>query len=43
MVQFLKAKPSSFINRPVGVVSTDMGGKEAANTLASVANNIADR
>tara|TARA_R100000231_G_scaffold3141_2_gene5801 strand:+ start:520 stop:3267 length:2748 start_codon:yes stop_codon:yes gene_type:complete len=41
MVQFLKAKPTSFINRPVGVVSTDMGGKEAANTLANVANNIA--
>ncbi|BCV06388.1 MAG: hypothetical protein CM15mV132_120 [uncultured marine virus] len=40
MVQFLKAKPTSFINRPVGVVSTDMGGKKA-NTLASVANNIA--
>jgi len=41
MVQFLKAKPTSFINKPVGVVSTDMGGKEAANTLANVANSIA--
>lgn len=41
MVQFLKAKPTSFINKPVGIVSTDTGGQKAGQVLANVAQNIA--
>jgi len=41
MVQFLKAKPTSFINKPVGIVNTDTGGQKAGQVLANVANNLA--
>ena len=41
MVQFLKAKPTSFVNKPVGIVSTDTGGQRAGQVLANVANNLA--
>ena len=41
MVQFLKAKPTSFVNKPVGIVSTDTGGQKAGQVLANVANNLA--
>jgi len=43
MVEFLKAKPTSFINQPVGVVNVDMGGQRAGQVLASTANNLAQQ
>ena len=43
MVQFLKAKPTSFVNQPVGVVGVDMGGQRAGQVLASTANNLAQQ
>ena len=41
MVQFLKAKQTTFVNKPVGVVGVDMGGQQAGRVLANVAENIA--
>jgi hypothetical protein len=41
MVQFLKAKPTSFVNKPVGIVGTDTGGQRAGQVLARVAQDIA--
>lgn len=43
MVEFLKAKPTSFVNQPVGVVGVDMGGQRAGQVLASTANNLAQQ
>ena len=37
MVQFLKAKQTTFVNKPVGVVGVDMGGQQAGRVLANVA------
>ena len=41
MVEFLKAKPTTFLNKRVGIVNADTGAIQAANTLANVANKIA--
>ncbi len=41
MVQFLKAKQTTFVNKPVGVVGVDMGGQQAGRVLANVADNMA--
>ena len=41
MVEFIRAKQSSFINKPVGVVSVDTGGIQAAKVQADVFNSLA--
>ena len=41
MVEFIRAKRSSFINKPVGVVSFDTGGIQAAKVQADVFNSLA--
>ena len=41
MVQFIKAKKSSYINKPVGVVSVDTGGIQAGKVQSDVFNSIA--
>ena len=40
MVQFLKAKQTSFLNKPVGVVGVDTGAKQLGQTIASTFNKI---
>ena len=41
MVQFLKAKQTSFVNKPVGVVGVNTGAIEAGQTLAKVGQQLA--
>ena len=41
MVQFLKAKQTSFVNKPVGVVGVNTGAIEAGQTLAKVGQRLA--
>ena len=41
MVEFIRAKKTSFINKPVGVVSVDTGGIQAAKVQADVFNSLA--
>lgn len=39
MVEFLKAQPTSFINKPIGVISTNTGGVELGNAIAQAGAN----
>ena len=39
MVEFLKARPTSFVNKPIGVISTNTGGVELGNTIAQAGAN----
>ena len=41
MVQFLKAKKTTFINKPVGVNSVNTGAVQAGQTLANVGKSLA--
>ena len=41
MVQFLKSKGTSFVNKPVGVNNVNTGAVEAGQTLARVGQNLA--
>tara|TARA_R100001594_G_scaffold38402_4_gene69562 strand:+ start:7550 stop:10243 length:2694 start_codon:yes stop_codon:yes gene_type:complete len=41
MVQFLKSKGTSFVNKPVGVNNVNTGAVEAGQTLARVSQNLA--
>ena len=41
MVEFIRAKQSSFLNKPVGLVSVDTGGIQAAKVQADVFNSLA--
>jgi hypothetical protein len=41
MVQFLKSKGTSFVNKPVGVNNVNTGAVEAGQTLAKVSQNLA--
>ena len=41
MVQFLKAKDTQYINKPIGVVNADTGSRQAQERLAKVASNMA--
>ena len=41
MVEFIRAKKASFINKPVGVVSVDTGGIQAAKALADTGERLA--
>ena len=43
MVSFLKSKGTSFINKPVGVVSSATGGEQLANTIFQTANNLSNQ
>ena len=42
MVEFIRAKKASFINKPVGVVSVDTGGIQAAKALADTGERLAN-
>ena len=41
MVQFLKAKQTSFINKPVGVVGVNTGAKELGTVIANTFDKVA--
>ena len=41
MVQFIKAKKTSFVNKPTGVVSVDTGAVQAEKVQSDVFNSIA--
>ena len=41
MVEFVRAKQSSFINKPIGVVSVDTGAIQAAKVQSDVFNSLA--
>ena len=41
MVEFLKAKKTTFVNRPLGVVPVDTGAIQAAQTLSRVSGDLA--
>ena len=41
MVQFIKAKKASYVNKPTGVVSVDTGAVQANKVQADVFNSIA--
>ena len=43
MVSFLKSKGTSFVNKPVGVVSSATGGEQLANTIFQTANNLSNQ
>ncbi len=39
MVEFLKARPTSFVNKPIGIISTNTGGVELGNAIAQAGAN----
>lgn len=43
MVEFLKAKTTSFVNKPIGIVGVDTGARQAGETLAKVGQELATR
>ena len=43
MAEFLKTKTSTFVNRPVGIVSTNTGATEVGNAIAKLGSEIQDR
>ena len=40
MAEFLKAKTSTFVNKPMGVIDTRTGGADVGNALAKLGNQI---
>lgn len=42
MAEFIRAKQSSFINKPIGVVSVDTGGIQAGKALADTGDRLAN-
>lgn len=40
MAEFLKAKTSTFVNKPMGVIDTRTGGADVGNALANLGNQI---
>jgi hypothetical protein len=42
MVEFLRAKTSTFTNKPMGVIDTRTGGAEVGKAIANLGNNITE-
>ena len=40
MAEFVKAKPTTFRNRPVGVVAADTGAVQLGNAVADLGNSM---
>ena len=40
MAQYIKSKPTTFRNRPVGVVNVNTGAIQAANIVRTEASNL---
>ena len=38
MAEFIKSKPTSFVNKPVGVVRADTGAKQLGQAIAETGN-----
>ena len=43
MVEFLKTKPTSYINKPRGLINVDTGATQVGNAIAKLGSEIQER